>query len=384
MNLTVEHIAEFLFGQYGIMAISIQQLSPVFRIKTEVGPLCLKVVSYSERKLHFICLAMSHLKQKGFAKSPELLITRQSKPFTTFHNKLCFLTDWVADTPCDFGQRDHLISATTTLAEFHHYAQGLQVPGHLHRRSFWNRWPGIWSHRIQELEEYQSRVEASPLNSTGKHKLLSVMKEQIRQARESLEILLRSQYTSVASQAKALKSFVHRDVAARNFVIDHYGTAKIIDFDYCRWDIRIADIARLLDRTLRNRRWNFDLAQQILNIYDEINPIHPDEYPIILALLYFPQKFWRYCHRQFQKTTPISIDEINHGLHELEYDFRGKNKFLQQFAKEFCYGFTNRCFPSVHFLAKQPSSNPFEFRLESKIGLDYNMQLYKQAYAFPS
>ncbi|MTV50126.1 CotS family spore coat protein [Heliobacillus mobilis] len=332
-ELTLEELADFLRHTYGYRLRSAQRLSPVWRLETDLGPLCLKKVCYEEDKLQYICLAMAHLNQQGFNKSPVLLPTLQGSYYAFYRGHRYFLTDWVADIPCDFGEREHIFAATATLAEFHQYSRGLETPPDLYRRPHWERWIRTLSRRTEDLRRYRVKLEKSPL--------LPLLNEQILQAETALNILENSQYRAIARRAKKLGTFIHRDVAARNFVLDYKGQAKIIDFDYCRWDIRLVDLARLLDRTLRSHRWRFGFARAILETYDEITPIFPEEYPVLLGLLYFPQRFWRLCHRYYESGTLECVHFLSN-LRALQSEKTTRMRFLRILAEEYCLGFLCR------------------------------------------
>ncbi|MBC9785024.1 CotS family spore coat protein [Heliobacterium chlorum] len=332
-ELTLDELADFLHRTYGYRLCSVQHLSPVWRLETDLGPLCLKKVCYEADKLQFICLAMAHLNRQGFLKSPELLPTLRGDYYAFYQGHSYFLTDWVADIPCDFGEREHIFAATVTLAEFHQHSRGLETPPSLYRRPHWERWIRTLFRRTEDLRRYREKLEKSPL--------LSLLDEHILQAETALTILENSQYSAIAQRAKKMSTFIHRDVAARNFVLDYKGQAKIIDFDYCRWDIRLVDIARLLDRTLRNHRWRFSLAQGILEAYDEMTPIFPEEYPVLLGLLYFPQRFWRLCHRYYESGTLESVHFLSN-LRALQSEQAARMRFLRILAEEYCLGFLCR------------------------------------------
>ncbi|KAB2952301.1 CotS family spore coat protein [Heliorestis acidaminivorans] len=381
MDLLAEELVTLLKEQYQINIRAIQQLSIVWRLESELGPLCLKKVTYEEEKLHFICQAMDHLTQQNFTLTPQVIPTWQGKLYTPFQGGFAFLTDWVADRPCDFQRESHLTAATATLAQFHQHAKGLKTPQQNHRRAYWKRWPRVLSRRTKDLQKYRALVAEKKifLTMTEQKKMLALLDQSIEQAKSSLKILENSQYQEISDNAKKEATFVHRDIASRNFVLDHYNQARLIDFDYCRWDIYICDLVRLLDRSLRYYRWSFQRGQEIIKTYDEIRPLEPAEYPLILALLTFPQKFWRLCHRFFRENSVHSIKDFLERMKVISSDFASKTRFLHRFAEEYCLGFFSRHKVTIPSLNEQTEGEEISQWLEeSRIGLAYQLGLYKK------
>ncbi|MDD2420650.1 MAG: CotS family spore coat protein [Heliobacteriaceae bacterium] len=373
MTVSWEQLAGLLSREYGLQVFSIHHLAPVYRVKTPAGPLCLKFTDKKENHLAFMCLAMARLNKQGFTKSPTVLATRNGKLYTRFQNHWCFLTNWAGDTPCDFRRPSHLDAATATLAEFHQYAQGLEVPVSVRRRPYWLRWPQVIARRIRDLEAYKQQVVTGFIPGLPGD-FLHLLAEQINAAKKSLAILEKSRYNHLALQACNTKTFIHRDVAARNFVLNYAGQAGLIDFDYCRWDLPLIDLTRLLDRTLRRHRWSLGLAQHILSVYDAVNPLNPAEYPVLLAFLQFPQKFWRLCQRYFANPQPLAPGVFIRSIRDLTRDLPARTRLLHNLATEYCWGFVNQFnFPTL------PVS-PATTSVPARLGIPYQLSLYHQTY----
>ncbi|ABZ84975.1 putative spore coat protein s, putative [Heliomicrobium modesticaldum Ice1] len=345
MAETAEQLVELIRREYGLHVRAIQRLTPVWRLETDIGPLCLKRVGYDEGKLGFICAAMEHLRRQGFTRSPVLLPSREGRLWIpdldmrgdyrdTGRDGWLFLTDWVADRPCNFSEEAHILAAAATLAEFHQYAKGLTSPDLSRRRGHWMRWPRLLAGRTADLHRYETLGARAPIER-------ELLKTQIRQAQRALAVLERSEFGRIAAASQMEKTFVHRDIAARNFVLNYRDEAHLIDFDYCRCDLHLVDIARLLERVLRYHRWSYSLGQKILSVYEETTPLQPSEYPVLLAFLLFPQRFWRLYRRRYDGFIS-DASEFSRDLRQLQAEQRQKGFFLRRFAEEYCWGFLHR------------------------------------------
>ena len=72
----------------------------------------------------------------------------------------------------------------------------------------------------------------------------------MKKASDSRRLLLSSEYPRLEEEARKVGSFIHYDVAARNFIIQD-GKAYLIDFDYCARDLPLVDLMRLMKRSLK-------------------------------------------------------------------------------------------------------------------------------------
>lgn len=121
----------------------------------------------------------------------------------------------------------------------------------------------------------------------------------MKKAADSRRLLLSSEYPRLEEEAKQVGSFIHYDVAARNFIIQQ-GEAYLIDFDYCVRDLPLVDLMRLIKRSLKYGNDAKEKLGAIINGYGGICPMSREQWEVLYALLLFPQKYWRLAQRYFQ------------------------------------------------------------------------------------
>jgi len=325
-----------IIDQWDLEVNDVSKVKAVFRLETTEGPKCFKEVTYGEEKLLFILSAMEHLVANGFHDTVTYRPTKGGKPFVRNGNSIFFVTDWIEGKECDFDNKEHLAASCRTLARFHLAAKGLKPMPGSKVKIMWGKWPRVFTKRCRDLLIFKERARGKDKKSEFDRKFLACFQEAYTNGLKSIEILRNSNYPRLVQEAAKNLTFNHRDVAARNFVIKPDGTAGLFDFDYCRYDIRTNDLVRLIERTLKNKRWDIRVADRILNLYQEINPIHPDEFPVLLAFFRFPQKLWRVADRYYGEKKPWPEREFVNKINEIMSGAERKEKFLREFEDKYC------------------------------------------------
>ena len=81
---------------------------------------------------------------------------------------------------------------------------------------------------------------------------------------------------------------------------------NLIDFDYCKREVRTFDISNFMIKVLKRVDWNIEFAKAILDSYNEVLPLIESEYKVLYAYLQFPQRYWRLANRYY-------YNEVNWG-----------------------------------------------------------------------
>jgi hypothetical protein len=98
----------------------------------------------------------------------------------------------------------------------------------------------------------------------------------------------------------------------------------------------VVDIVRILERGLKNHKWNIAMGKEIIKAYNRINPILKEEYPIILAFLIWPQKIWRFFDRYFNDNGHCNEEILINKFNDIMKKNKYQDKFFKWFEKEYC------------------------------------------------
>lgn len=269
----------------------------VWRIKAVDGEYALKRSGLSPAKLQFIAEAQNHLTHCGFQYFSHPLFCGGA-PFLELEDGIYTLYEWVAGDRCDFDHLGHLKAAAETLARFHLVSRLPSVVKIKSHKKPELRWVRRISTRIEDMERY-AVVASEHAEGFFEKMYLAFYGPMMKKASDSRRLLLSSEYPRLEEEARKVGSFIHYDVAARNFIIQD-GKAYLIDFDYCARDLPLVDLMRLMKRSLKYGNNAENKLKVIIEGYGRIYPMSKEQWEVLHALLLFPQKYWRLAQRYFQ------------------------------------------------------------------------------------
>lgn len=273
----------------------------VWRVRSRQGEFALKRLTNSPGRLAFIAAALCYLKEQQFPWFAALVLTGQGEGVWQEGGEYWLATEWISGRGCDFRRRVDCLAAARTLAALHLVARGLTAPAGSRAKTMYRLWPDKYEERIAEMQAFQKRLAMKGRLNEFEKGYLKALPWGLELARQALQQLQSPAYQQVAAICEREQTFIHRDVADRNFIIHSDGQAYLIDFDYCRQDLPAADVARLIQRSLKRQGWRPEVAAAILAAYEKVRPLSPDEKTVIAAFLTFPQKFWRLSNRYFYR-----------------------------------------------------------------------------------
>lgn len=283
--------------RYNLQLESISPTRGVYLIRTNEGVKCLKRLNYGIQKLLFIYGAKEHLINNGFPNVDKYLLTPEGDPYVEFGDDLYVITEWVGGRECDFKNPEDIQKAASTLARLHEASKGYEIIEGAKLKSDLGRWHHLMAKRRDGLKKMKTIAE-NKLDKTEFDRLfIDNVDLYVGLANEAIDTLSRSKYDEIVKKTMQEKSFCHHDYTYHNIIIDENDNIHVIDFDYCKYEIRAYDISSFIIKVLKRNQWNFDLAKNIIEEYHKVSPIDEEEYMVILAFLKFPQRLWRLANR---------------------------------------------------------------------------------------
>ena len=116
-------------------------------------------------------------------------------------------------------------------------------------------------------------------------------------------------------------------------IIDKDNNVNIIDFDYCKREVRAYDISNFMTKVLKRREWDINCANLIIDAYNEVSPLSKDEYRVLFAFLLFPQRFWRLGNRYYYNEVNWATNTFNKKIEALISEQEQYMKFIDEFKK---------------------------------------------------
>lgn len=264
----------------------------VYRVSTSKGDKCLKKVYYNEGTLLFIYSVIEWLSAKGIF-CPRFLPDKRGLRYVKYNNNLFILTDWVDGRKCDYDDINDVKASAANLARIHKVSCGFYpIEGSFMKVSDTDYLQSFSKHFNQLLE-----MSNTAFNIKDKYsKLYSEHFDyNIDAARESIYLLSKLDMRVPPGDLVSQRAICHLDYVNKNIIFTKDNRICLIDFDNTKIDMPVHDICGFLKRILKreNTSWDFNLFNAAIDAYETERKLGRDEYIMILAILMFPQKYWK-------------------------------------------------------------------------------------------
>lgn len=260
----------------------------------------------SAERLLFIHTALLHLASNGFAATDICVETKEGLPFFSTDDNIYTLTPLFSEGGYSFDNRNELGAAARLLAAMHLSGNGF-TEEKAHRdlsvyalpytvKCCLGDTPTTFSRRLAELKRF--RRVASKGGGLFDYTYLTVADYYCSLGDTLLKELSASPYEKLVSESRISGCFCHRDFTGHN-------TAKrppigvICNFENASIELPVYDVANLIRRRLRKCGWQAEDAEYILQNYNAVRPISPEEMSVLKILLQFPQKLWRVVNKYY-------------------------------------------------------------------------------------
>lgn len=319
--------------QFDIEIESIKPNKGVYLLKTNKGMRCLKKINYGTQKLLFVYGAKEHLIQKGFTKVDKYCLNIEGNPYATVNDDFYTLSEWIEGRECDFHNKEELQKAAQNLAEMHQASKGYDPPENSKLKTDLGRWPHLMDKRIKSFEKMRemarkrnvkSSFDLCYIKSVGFYKDLG---------KRAMAVLEDSEYMEICRITEEDKSFCHHDYTYHNIIIDTEENYNIIDFDYCKKEVRAYDLSAFMIKVLKRVDWDMEYAQLIIDAYNEVTTLSTDEYRLLYAFFLFPQRFWRLSNRYYYNEVNWAPTTFNNKINDLIEEQENYMRFIEEFKK---------------------------------------------------
>lgn len=318
--------------------IKIEKLKPnrgVYFLKTNKGEKCLKKVNYGIQKLLFVYGAKEYLISNGFDRLDRYNLNVEGQPYAIINEDIYTLSEWIPGREADFRNEDDLIISAKNLANMHIASRGYEPPENSKLKTDLFRWPYLMEKRVRALDKMRNMARKRNNKNDFEFNYIKTVDFYKELGKRAIKVLQESEYEELCKIAEEEKTFCHHDYTYHNIIIGNDNDVNVIDFDYCKREIRIYDIYSFLVKVLKRLDWNIDYAKLILNCYNEVYPLKECEYKVLFAFLLFPQRFWRLCNRYYYNEVNWPLKTFSNKMEELISEQDKYIKFIEDFKKEY-------------------------------------------------
>lgn len=120
--------------------------------------------------------------------------------------------------------------------------------------------------------------------------LLSEYDVFLKRAEAAEERICKEDFTSFYQEVEKQRSFVHGDFQYHNVLMCGQRRA-VVNFERCRFDSRIGDLALFLRKIMEKYEWDMPLGEKMIQEYEAFNPLKEAERRQLFYRLSYPEKF---------------------------------------------------------------------------------------------
>ncbi len=322
--------------QFNIRIETMKPKRGVYYLKTNKGKKCLKRINYGVQKLFFIYGAKEHLIENGFPNVDRYIINVEENPYAMVNEDIYTLSNWIEGRECDFYNDDDLKLAAKNLAKLHIASKGYEPPENSKLKTDLGRWPHLMEKRVKSFSKMKNMVRKKKgKKSDFDIKYVNNFEFFMDLGIRAQKVLESSEYEKYCSIAEEDKSFCHHDYTYHNIIMGEDESVSVVDFDYCKREIRIYDISNFIIKVLKRRDWDIKYAKLILDAYNEVSPLEEGEYKVLYAFLLFPQRFWRLCNRYYYNEVNWIQNTFTKKIDNMIGEKENYSKFIEDFASEY-------------------------------------------------
>ncbi|NLL29491.1 MAG: CotS family spore coat protein [Clostridiales bacterium] len=321
--------------QFNIKIETIKPSKGIYYVKSNKGERCLKKINYGPQKLLFVYGAKEHLIKNGFKNVDRYFLNIDGEPYAMVNEDLYTLSEWIEGRECDFHNLDEVKMAAKTLAKLHEASKGYDPPENSKLKSDLGRWTHLMNKRIKSLDKMRDMVRKKNNKSNFDLNYIKSMNFYKELGQKALKTLESSKYEELCALAEKEKSFCHHDFTYHNIVIDKDNNYHVIDFDYCKRELRTFDISNFMIKVLKRVDWNPEFGEAILESYNEVSPLLECEYKVLYAYLQFPQRYWRLANRYYYNEVNWGQNAFGNKIESIISEQENMMKFLERFKEKY-------------------------------------------------
>ena len=328
-------IKSYVEEYYSLNVDNIEKVKNSYKIITKDEGYCLKVIKYQFSHFYFILCAMKHLQGNGFNNIPEFIMNKDKKEYGSIDGKYAYLTKWIPSRVSNYDNPIELAMVSSELAKLHQCSKGFNLEKNMKPRIGWFSWGDVFETRKNEIIDFKNRINQKAYKSDFDLLYLENIEREIKRAEKSIIGLQKNNYVKIMEREVFKRSFCHHDYAHHNILIDDNKNINIIDFDYCILDSHLHDLCSLLIRNMKNKKWEKEKCDLILDAYSENMEVKQDEMPIIREFIRFPQTFWQIGLQVYWEQQPWGDDFFLNKLEKYLEDCMEREEFINSY---FCGG----------------------------------------------
>lgn len=289
-----------LVAQYELEVYRAGRVKGAWMLETGEGLKRLAGCSYSEGKICFEQRLKKHIREQGFEEVDCFVSTREGNFLVQGpYNEMFVMRDWFYGEECDVKSTEQIAALAETLARLHIAMSGFYVTEEEKVYCMQPRVPEVLEKRNKELRRVRTYIRGKKQKSSFEQKFLSRFSEQYELAEQAAELLEVKEYEEYYAKALEKGCMLHGNYTHHSVIALSENAFAVTDFEHTMAGIPIHDFYQLFRKMMEKWDWDVSVGDALLESYDRVRRISPEEYRLLRVLVSYPEKFWKVANQYY-------------------------------------------------------------------------------------
>ena len=267
--------------------------------ETNRGLMLLKEYSGTEERVEAEAWLLDRLSEKK-VKTDSYVRNKEGKVVTTTaDNKRYYVKNWPEGQEIDIKSAAGIDLAVKTLAVLHMNMNEVNVPEEIvftQGRSFEE---DIKRHH-KELKHVRGFIRSKRRKSDFELKVLECFDLFYGQGEKTLEYIAFGDCFESAklSAGQNNKTLCHGNFNHHNILVNGKD-AFVTNFERVAYNNQITDLYLFMRKCMEKQNWNSELGIHMLNEYNKVKSMTPEEKRVLYILFLYPEKFWKIVNHYY-------------------------------------------------------------------------------------
>lgn len=314
-----------ILEQYDIDVKNTRKVRGAVLCDTAQGLFLLKEMRFSEKRILTLDCLNNHLQEQGFTNIDWILKNKDGELFSVSEEGTkYFMTKWFSGKECDIHREADVLEAVRNLKQIHCALRNFpleDIPmGENMQQEYFRH--------NREMKKVRSFMRDKVGKGDFELTFLKYFDSMYECAASALEKLKTSYYVELLARSRENHTLIHGDYNYHNIIMLHNGIATT-NFQHAQENLQIIDLYYFLRKVMEKHHWNVELGDKILEHYQKLQPLGPEETEFLAICIAYPEKFWKAAN-SYYRSRKVWIPAKN--LEKLEMVIRQteeKKEFLK-------------------------------------------------------
>ena len=121
-----------------------------------------------------------------------------------------------------------------------------------------------------------------------------------REALAASELVQSEMFDKRFDRMEQTNELIHGSYNYHNIFLDvGSGDDAVTNFEKCHNDCQVVDLYQFLRKVMEKHDWDINVAYRLVDEYDRCKPLDDTDLELLVALLSFPEKFWKIINQYY-------------------------------------------------------------------------------------